>query len=391
MIRILISIFGIILSFGVLYAQPICGADQYWKYLPLLKGKRVAMMVNPTSMVTIKKDSTIHLVDFLIEKKIQVKIIFAPEHGFRGEAEAGAHVKDGIDTKSKVRVVSLYGNKKKPTKKDLEDIDIVLFDIQDVGVRFYTYLGSLHYLVEACSEFNKKLIILDRPNPNGHYIDGPVLDTTYRSFIGMHPVPVVHGMTVGEYAQMMIGEKWVNCSPQFKVQVITIKNYTHQTRYILPIAPSPNLPNEISILLYPSLCFFEGTQVSLGRGTSTPFQIAGAPWYPDTAFSFTPKPIKGKSDNPPFKNQKCYGIDYRTEAYKLLREKTLRLDPLLNFYQNKPDSLIFFTQFFTQLAGTDQLQKQIEKGWTEQQIRLTWVPDIDSYKVKRQKYLIYKE
>ncbi len=370
-------------------AQPICGADQTWKYLKELRGKRVACMVNPTSTLTYKQSQPIHLVDFLKSQKINIQVIFAPEHGFRGEAEAGASIKDGIDTKSGVKVISLYGNKKKPNKKDLDSVDVVLFDIQDVGVRFYTYLGSLHYLMEACSEFKKRLIILDRPNPNGHYVDGPVLDTAYKSFVGMHPVPVVHGCTVGEYAQMMLGEKWVKTSKNFQITVIPIKHYNHQTRYALPIPPSPNLPNETSIYLYPSICFFEGTNLSLGRGTSAPFQMVGAPWFSDTTFSFTPISIKGKAENPPFKNQRCFGRNYQTEAYKIYREKQIRLQPLLEFYSAHPDSITFFTSFFNQLAGSDQLRKQIEKGWNEQEIRATWLPDLLKYEAIRKKYLLY--
>lgn len=387
--RNLVFFFFLMAYTPISWAQPICGADQTWKYLKELRGKRVACMVNPTSLLTYQRDKPIHLVDFLKSQKINLQIIFAPEHGFRGEAEAGAHIRDGVDSKTGVKVISLYGNKKKPSKKDLDSVDVVIFDIQDVGVRFYTYLGSLHYLIEACSEFQKKLIVLDRPNPNGHYVDGPVLDTSYKSFVGMHPVPVVHGCTVGEYTQMMVGEKWVKTSKNFKYTIIPLKNYDHQTRYILPVAPSPNLPNELSIYLYPSLCFFEGTTLSLGRGTSTPFQMVGAPWFPDTSFSFTPISIKGKAENPPHKNQKCYGRNYQTEVYKLLREKQIRLQPLLEFYSMKQDSTLFFIPFFNQLAGTDQLRKQIEKGWKEEEIRATWKPDLQKYLDIRKKYLLY--
>jgi len=371
------------------FTQPICGSEQSWKYLKLLRGKRVACMVNQTSVLKYQRDTSIHLVDFLLEQNIEVKLIFAPEHGFRGEMEAGAAFSDVIDQKTGIKVVSLYGNKKKPSSKDLDSIDVVIFDIQDVGVRFYTYIGSLHYLIEACSENNKELIILDRPNPNGHYVDGPVLDLDYKSFVGMHPVPVVHGMTVGEYAQMMIGEKWVKTTENFHFSIIPVKNYTHKTRYSLPIPPSPNLFNESSIYLYPSICFFEGTNLSLGRGTSKPFQQVGAPWFEDTTFSFTPVPIPGKSENPVFSNKKCFGRDYQIEAYKVYREKQIRIEPLLDFYSMKPDSIVFFNSFFKKLAGTDQLQKQIEKGWTETEIRNTWAPDIRMFLEKRKKYLIY--
>jgi uncharacterized protein YbbC (DUF1343 family) len=387
--RIFLLFFFALGFFNVVISQPICGADQSWKYLKDLRGKRVACMVNPTSVLTYGQYKSIHLVDFLRDNNINIQVIFAPEHGFGGEAEAGASIKDGTDPKSGVKVVSLYGTKKKPSKNDLDSIDVVLFDIQDVGVRFYTYLGSLHYLIEACSEFQKKLIILDRPNPNGHYVDGPVLDTSYRSFVGMHPVPVVHGCTVGEYAKMMIGEKWVNTTDTFDLLVVPVKNYTHKSKYSPPIPPSPNLQNELSILLYPSICFFEGTNLSLGRGTNKPFQQVGAPWIFDTSYSFTPVSIHGKSENPPFENQKCFGRDYHTEAYKVFREKQIRIDPILDFYSMKCDSIPFFNSFFTKLAGTDQLQKQIERGWTESEIRGTWAPDIRKYLEIRKNYLLY--
>lgn len=371
------------------FSQPICGADQTWKYLKKLRGKRVACMVNQTSTLTYKQNPSIHLVDYLINQNINIQVIFAPEHGFRGQTEAGEFIKDGVDSKTGVKVISLYGKKKKPSKKDLESVDVVIFDIQDVGVRYYTYLGSLHYLMEACSEFKKKLIILDRPNPNGHYVDGPVLDMEYKSFVGMHPVPVVHGCTVGEYAQMMVGEGWVKTSRNFQFTVIPVKHYTHQSRYALPIPPSPNLTNEVAIYLYPSICLFEGTNMSLGRGTTTPFQIVGAPWFSDTTFSFIPIPIKGKAENPPFKNQKCFGRNYEIEAYKIIREKQIRLEPLLEFYSAHPDSITFFTPFFDQLAGSDQLRKQIEQGWDERGIRETWLPELKKFQEIRKKYLLY--
>ena len=381
--------FLFLVSTTISWAQPICGADQTWKYLKELRGKRVACMVNPTSVLTYNLDTPIHLVDFLKEQNIQVTLIFATEHGFRGDVEAGMNILDGVDQKTGISIISLYGNKKKPSKQDLDSIDVVIFDIQDVGVRFYTYLGSLHFLIEACSEYNKELIVLDRPNPNGHYVDGPVLDTSYKSFVGMHPVPVVHGCTVGEYSQMIIGEKWVKTKDNFVLKIIPVKNYSHKTRYPLPIPPSPNLQNEASIYLYPSLCFFEGTNLSLGRGTSKPFQQIGAPWIDDSSYSFIPRSIKGKSENPVYLNKRCNGRNYQVEAYKIYREKRINLNPLFEFYSMKPDTIEFFNSFFEKLAGSDQLRKQIEKGWTEKEIRATWTPDLAKYMEMRKKYLLY--
>lgn len=368
----------------------ITGADQPEVYLPKLQGKKVALLVNPTSLVFIGTTKQAHLVDYLKEQKVEVTRIFAPEHGFRGEAEAGAHLTDGVDPKTGISVVSLYGKKKKPSKEDLKDVDVVIFDVQDVGARFYTYISTLHYLMEACAEHKKQLIVFDRPNPNGNIVDGPVLDTAYRSFVGMHPIPVSHGMTIGEYAQMINGEKWIGDTLQCALEVIKMKNYNHNLEYRLPVSPSPNLMNQLSLYWYPSTCFFEGTNVSLGRGTDCAFLYIGAPWFPDTTFSFTPKPIPGKSENPPLKGKKCYGIDLSNGNEKIIHNKgKLDLKPLLTMYQACPDKSTFFISFFDKLAGSKTLREQIQAGKTEVEIRASWQADLNAFKAKRKKYLLY--
>lgn len=363
------------------------GAMQTGAYVPLLKGKKVGLVVNQTATIGQQ-----HLVDSLLKLGVEVAAIFAPEHGFRGEAEAGAEIKDGRDPKTGIRVVSLYGNKKKPGSEDLKDLEILIFDIQDVGARFYTYISTLHYVMEACAEHNLPLLLLDRPNPNGHYVDGPVLDTAFRSFVGMHPVPVVHGMTIGEYAGMIAGEKWLAEGLECNFQVIKLKGYTHKTHYELPVSPSPNLPNMHAIYLYPSICFFEGTPVSLGRGTNKPFQQIGAPWFKAGSSSFTPTAVAGKALNPPFKNEKCLGYDLSKEPLeKWMQLGQIRLDWLLEFYAASPDKNKFFIPFFDKLAGTDELRKQIMSGKTEAQIRSSWQADLKSFKFTRSKYLLYPD
>ncbi len=298
--------------------------EQTEKYLPLLKGKNIALVVNQTSVI-----QNTHLVDSLLSHKLRIKTIFAPEHGFRGEADAGAHVANGIDKKTNLPIISLYGNNKKPTSAQLKGIDLIIFDIQDVGARFYTYISTMHYVMEACAENGIPLLILDRPNPNGMYVDGPVLDMKFQSFVGMHPIPVLHGLTVAELAKMINGEKWLKDSAQCELVNITCENYTHQTTYSLPIKPSPNLPNDQAIALYPSLCFFEGTIVSVGRGTEMPFQLYGHPSW-KTAYSFTPISTAGAS-SPPYQNQRCYG-------YNLENTSTdgFTLSYLIQAYQNTP-------------------------------------------------------
>lgn len=356
-------------------------------YIPMLMGKKVGLVVNQTATIGQQ-----HLVDSLLKLGIKVSAIFAPEHGFRGEAEAGAEIKDGRDPKTGVRVVSLYGNKKKPGSEDLKDLEILVFDIQDVGARFYTYISTLHYVMEACAEHNLPLLILDRPNPNGHYVDGPVLDTAFRSFVGMHPVPVVHGMTIGEYAGMIAGEKWLPKGLECDFQVIPMQAYTHKSRYTLPVAPSPNLPNMHAIYLYPSICFFEGTPVSLGRGTDKPFQQIGAPWFAAGKNSFMPKAVAGKALNPPFKNELCKGYDLsKTPLEKWENLNQIRLDWLLEFYAASPDKGKFFIPFFDKLAGTDQLRKQIVAGKSAAEIRASWQTGLLSFKSTRSKYLLYPD
>jgi len=321
-----------------------------------------------------------------------VQLVFAPEHGFRGTADAGEHVSNGVDPKTKTAIVSLYGDNKKPKPGQLKDLDILVFDIQDVGVRFYTYISTLQYVMEACAENNKPLVILDRPNPNGHYVDGPVLDTQYRSFVGMQPIPIVYGMTMGEYAKMLNGEKWLANKEQCAITVIPCLNYDHKTFYSLPVKPSPNLPNMAAIYLYPSLCFFEGTNnVSLGRGTDKPFQIYGSDVFPvNLPFSFTPKPMDG-AKNPPLLDKKCYGYDLSTIPLDTLRKQKFTLNYLLNAYKLSKDKNKFFSSFFIKLAAKGSLSVQIEKGMNEKIIKTTWKAQIAKFKVIRKKYLLYKD
>lgn len=368
----------------------VVGAERFDQYLEKLKGKNVGMVVNQTSLVGTPYKET-HLVDSLLKLKIPVKKILTPEHGFRGTADAGEKVKSGVDEKTGLPIVSLYGNNKKPTPENLSDLDVLVFDIQDVGARFYTYISTLHYVMEACAENGKELIVLDRPNPNGFYIDGPVLDTAYHSFVGMHPVPVVHGMTIGEYAKMLNGEKWLKNGVQCKLTVIPCENYDHNMLYKVRVKPSPNLPNMTAMYLYPSLCFFEGTPVSVGRGTDKPFQIIGHPDYTTHNFSFTPQSVEGAKE-PPLKDKLCYGIDLSTlQRDYLTKKKSLNLEWLIEFYQKFPNKEKFFTPFFTKLAGTPELQKQIEDGKTEAEIRSSWMLDLEQFKNIRRKYLLYKD
>ncbi len=368
------------------YAQ-ILGAEQTEAYLPLLHNKRVGLVVNQTSLI---KD--IHLVDFLRNKQINIIGIFAPEHGFRGDHSAGEKVKSSIDPKTKLPVYSLYGAYKKPNEAQLKDIDVIVFDIQDVGARFYTYISTLHYVMEACAEQNKKLIILDRPNPNGHYIDGPVLDTAFKSFVGMHPVPVVHGLTVGEYARMINGEGWLKNKAQCQLQVIKMKQYSHQTNYILPVKPSPNLPTMSSIFLYPSLCFFEGTNYSVGRGTPYPFEFVGKPNCAIGKDTITPRHLPGIADHPPHENKQVKGFNLREYGTNIApSQKKLNLYWLIELYKYDENKNAFFTNFFDKLAGTDELRKQIIAGKSEIEIRESWKEKIEEYRMKRRRYLLYAD
>lgn len=356
------------------------GAAQLDLLLPKLKNKHVALVVNYTATV-----GKTHLADTLLSRGVLIKKILAPEHGFRGNAANGEHVKDGVDTKTGLRLVSLYGTNRKPTPEQLADIDIVIYDIQDVGVRFFTYIGTLHYVMEACAENGKKLIVLDRPNPHGSYIDGPVLKPEHKSFIGMHPVPVVHGMTVGEFAQMINGEGWLEGKKKCELEIIPMKNWNHQDEYSLPLRPSPNLPNDQAVKLYPSICFFEGTSLSLGRGTQFPFQAIGHPDLKDFPFQFTPATIEGMAKNPPQENKLCYGLDLRNAEVP----KKIDLHYLLDMYKAFPDKEKFFIPFFERLAGNTILRQQIKDGLTEDQIRTSWQKELDVYKEMRKKYVQY--
>ena len=360
-------------------------AEQTEKYLSLIRNKQIAIVANPTSTI-----GNTHLVDSLMNLGLQIKKVFCPEHGFRGDQEAGETVNNFIDAKTKLSVISLYGDQKKPKPADLSGIDIVIFDIQDVGARFYTYISTLHYVMEACAENNIELLVLDRPNPNGFYVDGPVLDKKFASFVGMHAVPLVHGMTIAEYARMINGEKWLNNGIQCKLQTIIVKNYNHTDYYSLPVKPSPNLLTMSAVYLYPSLCLFEGSIVSVGRGTLKPFQLLGHPKLDSLMFSFMPLSIKGMSAEPPYKNQQCYGYDLSNYSLKILRnEKKLNLFWLIDLYQRLSPKTEFFTPFFDKLAGTDQLRKQIIAGKTEEEIRQSWQVDLINFKKIRKKYLLY--
>ncbi|ALJ01458.1 hypothetical protein DC20_13830 [Rufibacter tibetensis] len=363
-------------------APLLTGAQQTELYLPYLQDKRVGMVVNQTS--TIGKT---HLVDSLLSRGVKITMIFAPEHGFRGDADAGAHIKNSTDSKTGLPILSLYGSNKKPSAEQLKEVDVVLFDIQDVGVRFYTYSSTMHYVMEACAEQNKPMLLLDRPNPIGYLIDGTVLKPQFKSFVGMNTIPIAHGLTLGEYALMINGEKWLKNGVQAQVKTIPVKGYNHKMFYSLPNKPSPNLPNDQSIKLYPFLCLFEGTTVSQGRGTQTPFQVIGAPYYPDKSFSFTPVPIPGMSMDPPYKNQVCYGKDLT----KLNLKENFTLSYLLDFYQKSGQKEKFFNNFFKSLAGTDELQKQIMAGLSEKEIRASWKTDLEAYKKMRKQYLLYPD
>jgi uncharacterized protein YbbC (DUF1343 family) len=364
----------------------ITGAERLQEYIPFLKNKRVGIVANQTSVITSKKGYT-HIVDSLVSLKVNVLKVFAPEHGFRGTADAGELVKNGVDTKTGLPIISLYGSNKKPSSNQLEDLDVIIFDIQDVGARFYTYISSLHYVMQACAENNKKVIVLDRPNPNGHIVDGPILEKEHKSFVGMHAIPVLHGMTIGEYAQMINGENWLKNNINCDLTIIKMAYYNHNLPYNLPIKPSPNLPNDQAINLYASLCFFEGTEISVGRGTETQFQIYGAPFLPKTDFSFTPQPNEG-AKYPKYENELCNGYDLTEEP----RLQQLNLRYLLNAYKLTEDKSRFFLKngFFTKLAGTKKLQEQIVAGKTEAEIRATWTEGLKEFNVIRSKYLIYK-
>ncbi|MCH8537786.1 MAG: DUF1343 domain-containing protein [Alkalimonas sp.] len=367
-------------------ADLVLGVEQTERFMPLLAGKRVGLVVNQTSMYQQQ-----HLVDYLISQQVTVQRIFAPEHGFRGDYDAGAHVSAGVDNATGVEIYSIYGSSRKPSEAAMRDLDVVLFDIQDVGARFYTYISSMHYVMEAASERGIPFIVLDRPNPNGEFVDGPMLDEAFRSFVGMHRIPLLHGMTVGELAQMILSEGWLDTDHPLELHVVPMLNYKRSMRYELPVRPSPNLPNYQSIRAYASLCFFEATPVSEGRGTDFPFQVIGHPslYVADSEppFSFTPRSIPGAASNPKFKDQTVYGQDLRHTPVE-----GLQLSYLINWYRVFAEAgEPFFTSadFMDKLAGTDTLRLAIEQGQTEQEIKASWQPGLDEFKAKRAPYLLY--
>jgi uncharacterized protein YbbC (DUF1343 family) len=382
-----ISLFIIFTNF--LDAQILNGASQVKKYLPLIQVKKVALVVNHTSLI-----NQTHLVDSLMSLGIQVTCIFAPEHGFRGDKSAGTHVNSDIDTKTGIKIISLYGSHKKPTNEDMQNVEYVIFDIQDVGVRFYTYISTMHYVMEICAELNIPLIVLDRPNPNGHYVDGPVLQKEFQSFVGMHPIPLVHGCTVGELALMINGEKWLNGGLNCPLEVVKVANYTHQTPYQLPIKPSPNLMSQSAIYLYPSLGLFEGTVVSIGQGTNKAYQCFGSPDLGFGNYKFVPKSIKGVAENPKFLNDTCIGFDMTLYGEKRhFEQNELNLNPLIMSYRHSQNPLNFFNKngFFDKLAGTNKLRNQIIEGKSVYEIRQSWQQELNSYKEIRAKYLLYPQ
>lgn len=366
-------------------SQVQCGADRIDVILKKIEGKRVGVFVNHTAVLG-SVSNGVHLVDTLKRAGVQLVKIFSPEHGFRGDADAGEDVANSTDPRSGIPIVSLYGPNKKPKPEVLKDLDVILFDMQDVGARFFTYISSLHYLMEACAEQGKKVIILDRPNPNGEMVDGPVLDKAFKSFVGMHPIPVTHGMTLGEYAQMINGEGWLEGGKKCALEVITMKGWKHGDAYAVPNKPSPNLPNDHAIKLYPSTCFFEGTVLSIGRGTKNPFEVAGHPNLKGIYdFSFTPVSIPGMAKSPLLENQTCYGIDMRGEPVP----HRIELKYLITAYRNFPDKEKFFNSYFEKLAGNNLLREQIKQGLDEEQIRETWKPGLEAFRAVRKKYLLY--
>ncbi len=371
----------------------LTGADQTEKYLPLLNGKRVAIMANPTTVI-----GNTHLVDSLQKRGVNIVKVFGPEHGFRGNASAGVHVADETDPVTGIPVISLYGSKNKPSKQDLADVDILLYDLQDVGCRFYTNINALARLMDACYENGKEMLILDRPNPNGYFVDGPVLDMKFKSGIGMFPIPIAHGLTVGEFAQMVNGEGWLTNKVKCPVTIIPVANYTHDMPYTLPVKPSPNLNTQQSILLYPSTCLFEGTYLNHGRGTYFPFTIIGSPALKGKyEFSFTPTGIKGMSETPLFMNQLCYGLDLRNyDVAELRKTKQINLQWMIELYKSSPNKEQFFDNKLSKemgviekLTGHALFRQQIIEGKSEKEIRASWEPGLSAYKITRKKYLLY--
>jgi len=391
-LSILLALFGLsFFSYGqersldiANYNEITNGADRTSSYIKLLNDKNVAVVANHASMI-----KNLHLVDSLLSQGVNIITIFCPEHGFRGKADAGEKIQDGIDTKTGIPIVSLYGSHKKPTPKDLKGIDIVLFDLQDVGTRFYTYISTLTYVMEACAEQNVPIIVLDRPNPNGYFVDGPILDSANTSFVGLHPVPIVYGMTIGEYALMVEGEGWINKSGNLDLRIIRLEDYNHNMIVKLNIKPSPNLPNWQAVYLYPSLCLFEGTIMSVGRGTDTPFQLYGHPDFMIGSLAFTPESNEGAS-NPKYKGENCYGISLDGYAQNFSRnDRNINLSWLIGSYEIMNRQGKFFNNYFKKLAGTSDLQQQIENGISEEEIRKSWQPGLEKFKITRSKYLLY--
>jgi uncharacterized protein YbbC (DUF1343 family) len=376
-IKQIICISLVLFTFSAQAQELVLAAERTNLYLHHLENKKVGVVGNQTSMI-----ANTHLVDSLLSLGIDIVKVFSPEHGFRGIADAGAIIKDGIDSKTGIPIISLYGKNKKPKDEQLQGIDILVFDIQDVGVRFYTYISTLHYIMESAAESNIKVIVLDRPNPNGHYVDGPILDTAFQSFVGMHPIPIAHAMTIGEYAKMINGENWI--TTKCELIVIEMENYTHNTNYDLPIKPSPNLPNARSVNLYPSLCLFEGTNISIGRGTDYPFQHFGAP-YMKSNYSFMPKSGEG-SKYPKHEDIMCFGTDLRFQEDYLT---AINLNWIIETYKECSEKEEFFNNFFNTLAGTDKLKKQIIAGMTVREIKASWQEGLEEFKRIRRKYLIY--
>ena len=374
--------------FQDIYPKDIeAGAERTPAYFPLIQGKKIALCVNQTSMV-----GNTHLLDTLLSSGMEIVKVFTPEHGFRGHSEAGKKVDNSIDPETKIPIISLYGNNKKPTAEQMKGIDMVIFDIQDVGARFYTYISTLHYIMEAAAENGVKVLVLDRPNPNGFWVDGPVLDTAYRSFVGMHPVPIAHGMTVGEYAKMINGEGWLAGKKKCELAIVAVFGYAHFFRYQLPINPSPNLSSMEAVYLYPSLCLFEGTPMSIGRGTDKPFRILGHPNFPEGNITFTPMNMPGITTNPPCVGQKCKGFDLSDMASIIMKSNNfININLIVEAYKEFPQKDSFFTPFFDKLAGTKTLREQIIAGKTIDEIKQSWQHNLNAFKQIRKKYLLYPD
>ncbi len=368
----------------------VSGAEHTEQYFPLLKGKKIAVVANQTATL-----GEHHLVDSLKKSGITIKCVFAPEHGFRGEAGAGDKIASGIDKQTGIPIISLYGKHLKPSAKDLEGVKVVVFDIQDVGVRFYTYISTLQYVMEACAVLKIKLFVLDRPNPNGYYVDGPVMKKEFSSFVGLQPIPIVYGMTIGEYAKMLNGEGWLENKKRCDLTVIKLENYTHESRPVLRVSPSPNLPDMDAIYMYPSFCLFEGTHVSLGRGTSKPFRLIGFPGYKKSGAerdtSFTPKNIPGVAMNPPYDDTLCRGLSFIGKGYEVRNKGEVNVEVLCFMYERFGEKDKFFNSFFNKLAGNDELQKQIKAHKTQAEIKKTWQKDLALFKTIRKKYLLYDD